>query len=99
MPFLSLCQLREKFARSLLTVWPTGGDNEKAPANELKTGLLGGLLSGYCGYYLEISNTNGAQSQEITIYKSSSEFYNSSSRIHFNALTLIGLATLIMSSI
>ena len=58
LPFLSLCQLRDKAARTLLTVWPTGQDVNRPPANELRTGLLGGLLSGFCGYYLEIQNKN-----------------------------------------
>ena len=76
LPFLSLCQLRDKATRTLFTIWPTGGTFNRPPANELRTGLLGGLLSGYCGFYLEIDNKSQNKDQSITIYKSTTEFYN-----------------------
>ena len=98
LPFLSLCQLRDKAARTLFTIWPTGGILNRPPANELKTGLLGGLLSGYCGFYLEIENKSKTKSQEITIYKSTTEFYNIGMKLRpvgGAVASLVGLGSLL----
>lgn len=76
LPWISLCELRTKVAHTLLMVSPSG-TNLQRPANELRTGLLNGFLSGYCGFYVQIRNKNPFLRKEIIIYKSSIEFNGS----------------------
>ena len=57
-------------------MWPTSGILSGPAPAELKMGLLWGLLTGYCGYYVEIENVSADSDKEITIFKSAAEFYN-----------------------
>jgi len=70
LPGLGICRLQEKKSKSM-----------GIADNLLKTGLLDGLLSGNCGYFVVLHNKNLQVDTKIEIFRSTAEFEDSAMKI------------------
>mmetsp|Transcript_31590 Transcript_31590/g.48293 ORF Transcript_31590/g.48293 Transcript_31590/m.48293 type:complete len:159 (+) Transcript_31590:173-649(+) len=69
LPWIGLCRLTDKVAHII-----------SSHVGLLQTGFLGGLLSGSCGFYVVITNSNKQVTREVTLYRSTNEFSGAASR-------------------
>ena len=62
LPVIGMCKLAEKTKRTFIL------------GEMLVTGLFGGILSGNCGYFVVLHNTNLQVETKITLYRNTEEF-------------------------